>query len=69
MAISNEKTQKQNYCTVHSTRRALIGFSKYTEHAMPHLLTRLDASVFGLAGSVGMRSNSDNLFIHLGIFF
>ena len=84
-----EKTQKNKLCPVRSTRHALIGCSKCTEHAtLRVLLTRLDESVFGstraysprlerirldsgllgLAGSVGMRSNYDNFFDHLGIF-
>ena len=66
MAVSKEKTQKQKHCTVHSTRHTLSGCSMYTEHATPHIvLAQLDASVFGLASSVLMRSNSDNLFKHL----
>ena len=63
------KKQKHKPCTVRSMRHALSGCSIYTEHAtLRVLLTRLNANIFGLAGSVRMRSNSDNLSDHLDIF-
>ena len=71
VVVRNEKNTKAQtlYGTQYGTCSQWL-FSKYTEHATPRvLLTRLDASVFGLAGSVRMSSNSDNLFDHLSIFF
>ena len=62
--------KKHKHCMVRSTRHALSDCSNYTEHDTPCvLLSRLDSSVFGLAGCVRMRPNSDKLFDHLGIFF
>ena len=71
MAVCNGKnTRAHKHCAVRSTRHTLSDCSKYTEHATPHIpLIRLDLSVFGLAGSIRMCSNCDNLFDQLGFFW